>query len=249
MAFEIEEVGKDVSKWVKKNWPIALAVAGGGGLIIYFFTRDKAEEPVEDYLMAYPSPPPEQEFPTGGEYDEVALEQEMFEELLNEIAAGQQVEMAAMAEALYGTQEQMSSWLEEFSSVVAAQGERIKSMEAGLQSMYQYAPPQAYIQQQQAQLPEPRGYAMPVSELGGGKGGGYVVTQTAEQMLEFMSGGSRNVGGSYSLDYRDYQPAGAVDTRAAVSKVTGKTGSVEQQLTGLSGAEKLAVLREAGLVN
>lgn len=49
-------------------------------------------------------------------------------------------------------------------------------------------------------------YYAPTREIAGGSGGGYIVTETREQMEEFARGGSRNVGGSYSMDFRDWTP-------------------------------------------
>ena len=38
------------------------------------------------------------------------------------------------------------------------------------------------------------------------------------------------------------------ETRAAVSKVTGKSGSIESQLKGMSASQKLSILKKAGLI-
>lgn len=52
-------------------------------------------------------------------------------------------------------------------------------------------------------------YYAPTRVIAGGTGGGYIITETREQMEEFARGGSRNVGGSYSMDFRGWLPDGA----------------------------------------
>lgn len=139
------------------------------------------------------------------------------------MAAGQEKLMAAISQSQKDLLGQMQSALSEFQAVKAAM-----------------------TKEQQ-----PSGYALPVAAISGGVGGGYAVTETKEQMLELISGGSRNVGGSYSLDYRGWEPAAksSSSARSSVSKVTGKTGTIESQLSGMTQAQKLETLKKAGLIN
>lgn len=93
-------------------------------------------------------------------------------------------------------------------------------------------------------------FQAPVTRIAGGSGGGMVYTETIEQIEEFASGGSRNMGGNYSLNFKDWEPEPGSNQKAntAVSAVTKKTGTIEQQLSGMSQNEKMAALKKAGLV-
>jgi len=94
----------------------------------------------------------------------------------------------------------------------------------------------------------------PVTEVFGGHGGGMVTAENSAQIDEFYTGGSKNVGGSYRIEAEGWSPsASGVGSegysRSQVSVVTGKSGSVESQLAGLSASQKLAALKKSKLVN
>jgi len=95
-------------------------------------------------------------------------------------------------------------------------------------------------------------YSAKTSLIFGGDGGGNI-TGTDAQLTEFYNGGSRNTGGNYTIEAKDWTPAKSgkgsnSDTRAKVSKVTGKSGTVESQLSGMSQSQKLSSLKKAGLI-
>lgn len=94
-------------------------------------------------------------------------------------------------------------------------------------------------------------FQTPTATIFGGSGGGMVYAENTAQLQELFSGGSRNMGGSYAIDFKNWEPAQGSTARAnqAVRQVTGKTGTIEQQLSGMSQADKLASLKKAGLVN
>lgn len=102
----------------------------------------------------------------------------------------------------------------------------------------------------ESQLNQP--WVAPITAVVGGVGGGLAVAENPAQLMEVYKGGSKNMGGNYALDFRKWQPADSgpgstAHTNIQVSTITGKSGTVEQQLSGMSQEQKLNILNQAGL--
>lgn len=267
MAFEIEDIKKsfqNLGKTIKDKPYLLLLPAGAAGLGIYVWYKGSQEEVPEDYFtLAYPEEPyyPEEE----------ALDYEELDTGYYEGEPGETVEVPVEVPVPvpYAVNVPVPYEVPQSYGIPTATVSGSPDLESMIQNIYEtptitfhpqgsvYTPEQVEViggwaAEEQAAISRgtltslnPPGLAESDMKVTYYPTGHVAFTPRGEEPPPAPTTFVNTEVGRQLEEAQRRETSG--ETRAAVSKVTGKTGSVEEQLAGLSGAEKLAALRAAGL--
>lgn len=275
MAFDIQELGKTVKK-NPVPWAIGAGIAIVGGYIVFrqrssegYITEAYPEQAVLPKGMA------SGEIPAGGAgagYSDLTSAQ--LQKLLGELEQDRHEDVSQLAEMNRQLFESLTSVLEQYSRTQVQSVPQQPVQEPVVtqdllkkaETIYatptiifsekgtKYTPEQVDVMHSWAveeQAAISRGTQTSKNPVGLAASG-MTVTYYPTGHVAFVPRGQEPPPAP-----KDYAPgpvsqalkkAMSVDTSAALRKVTGKAGTVEQQLAGMSQAEKLSALKKAGLI-
>lgn len=252
-----------IKEWVKEHPAWTGIILGLLAVFIYAIFSRRKKPQGEEGIGAFVYQPPVDTggggvpggagFSLPGIGEQIKAMQQAQQEQMRAIQQAQQEWMRAQNEAL----------MQNIAAMRQTQEAQIKALQEASQAMMQQAIAQAkaFMEQQlSAALQLPTTIKLmqgPYPYTASYKG----ITVSAEnpyQIKEVLSGGSRNVGGSYTIDFSKWSPVPGVSreelgqvTMQKVSAVAGRqiTSFDDPAFKSLPASEKLEILRKAGVIS